>query len=65
MAARFTYLNSSAAGNPVGIWNWAKRLISDLERLRRVLDLADLDLTGKAGYKLVVKADESGFELVP
>lgn len=58
--AKFTPLRSNE-----DTWPWAKRLVNDLNKLRRVWDLADMDLTGKAGYTLKVKADESGFELVP
>lgn len=65
MADRFTHLTSSDVQNPTGVWNWAKRLVYDLNKLKRLWDLADMDLTGKAGNKVVVKADESGFELVP
>jgi hypothetical protein len=65
MANRFEHLHSIEAETAGGTWNWAKRLIDELNRLGRVWELANLDLTGKAGYSVVVRADENGFELVP
>ena len=65
MADRFTTLKSSEAGSPIGVWNWAKKLNNDLNKLRRVWALADLDLRGKAGHTVIVNADETGFEITP
>jgi hypothetical protein len=65
MADRFDHLSSVEAETSTGVWNWAKRLVTELNRLRRLWELADADLTGKAGYKIVVRADENGYELVP
>jgi hypothetical protein len=65
MADRFSYISNVEAETPTGVWSWAKRLVDDLNKLKRLWDLADADLTGKAGYKVVVRADENGFELIP
>lgn len=65
MADQFNHISSSEAGSPIGVWNWAKRLVDDLNKLGRVWELAQMDLTGKGGHTVKVKADESGFELVP
>lgn len=62
---RVPFLNSIEAERPTGVWNWARNLVEELRRWRKIIELVDLDLTGKAGYKLVVNADENGFELVP
>lgn len=64
-AERFSPMTSNDAQTPQGIFKWAQRFIDDLNRLRRLWELADMDLTGKAGQKVVVNADETGFELVP
>jgi hypothetical protein len=63
--ARFTELKSEEAKAPGGIWNWAKRLTADLHKHKRVLDLNDLDLRGKAGHTVRVNASETGFEITP
>jgi hypothetical protein len=65
MAERFQYISSVEAETATGIWGWSKRLIEDLNKLRRLWELADMDLTGKAGQTVKVKTDETGFELVP
>lgn len=65
MADRFTSLKSDQAGSPAGTWSWARRLTNDLNKLRRVWALADLDLRGKAGHTLIVNADETGFDITP
>jgi hypothetical protein len=65
MAAKFTYLRSDEPAHPTRVWQWAKRLVDDLNKLRRLWDLAEADLTGKGGMTVKVKADESGFEIVP
>ena len=65
MADRFPYLSNVEAETPTGVWSWAKRFIDDLNKIQRLWELADMDLTGKAGYTVVVRADENGFELVP
>lgn len=65
MPARFTDLKSEEAKNPQNIWNWARRLIMDLHKYKRVLDLNELDLRGKAGHTIRVNASETGFEITP
>lgn len=65
MADRFDFLSSVEAETPTGVWNWAKRLIAELNKLGRVWELASMDLTGHGGDTVKVKADETGFELVP
>lgn len=65
MADKFQTLKSIEAQNSLGIWNWARRLTEDLNKLRRVWALADLDLTGKAGHTIKVNADETGFDITP
>lgn len=65
MAERLPYLTSIEAETPSGVWGWARRFTEELNKMRRLWELADIDLTGKAGYTVKVKADESGFELVP
>lgn len=65
MADRFQHLTSVESETATGVWGWAKRLIEELNKLGRVWELAQMDLTGKAGYTVVVKGDETGFELVP
>lgn len=61
---RFPYMSSVEAETPTGNWGWAKRLIDELNKLRRLWELADMDLTGQGGKTVKVKADETGFELV-
>lgn len=65
MPAKFTDLKSEEATNPHSIWSWAKRLVTDLHKHKRVLDLNDLDLRGKAGHTVRVNASETGFEITP
>lgn len=65
VASIFPRLNSAEAASPEAVWQWARRLVEALDKLERVVQLAELDLTGKSGYTVKVKADESGFELVP
>lgn len=65
MADRFPYLSSIEAETPTGVHGWAKRFADELNKMRRLWELADMDLTGKAGQKIVVRADENGFELIP
>lgn len=65
MAGQFKHMHSVEAKTPDGIWGWAKRLVDDMNRLGRLWDLANMDLTGKGGQTVKVKADETGFELVP
>lgn len=65
MADRFNYLSSVEAETPTGIWSWSKRAVDELNKLRRLWELADMDLTGKAGQTVKVNAAETGFELVP
>lgn len=62
---KFEYLRETEASSPTGVFQWARRFVDDLNKLRRLWELAELDLTGKAGYTVVVNADETGFELVP
>lgn len=64
-ASIFPRLNSNEAQQPIAIWRWALRLADALDKLDKLVELAELDLTGKAGHTVKVKADESGFELVP
>lgn len=64
-AERFSPMTSDDAQTAQGIFKWTQRFIDDLNRLRRLWALADMDLTGKAGYKVVVNADATGFTLVP
>lgn len=64
MSDRFTTLKSDET-TPTGIWSWARRLTNDLNKLRRVWALAELDLTGKAGHTVRVNATETGFEITP
>jgi hypothetical protein len=63
--ARFTDLKSEEAQNAHGVWNWAKRLVADLHKHKKVLDINDLDLRGKAGHTVRVNATETGFEITP
>jgi hypothetical protein len=56
---RFDYLRSDEEP-----FHWAQKLVDDLNRLQRLWDLANMDLTGQAGKTVKVKADETGFELV-
>lgn len=65
MPAKFTDLKSEDVKSPHQIWNWAKRLTDDLRKHKRVLDLNDLDLRGKAGHTIRVNASETGFEITP
>lgn len=65
MADRLQYLSGVEAETSTGIFSWAKRLVEDLNKMRRLWELADMDLTGKAGQTVKVRADENGFELVP
>jgi hypothetical protein len=65
MANQFKEMHSAESVSPNGVFNWAQRLVNDLNRLARLWELANMDLTGKAGQKVVVRADENGFELVP
>lgn len=62
---QFNFLSSVEAETPSGIHGWAKRIVEDLNKFRRLWELANMDLTGKAGEKVVVRADENGFEIVP
>ena len=62
---RFDHLSSVEAETPTGVWNWAKHLVEDLNKFRKLWDLANMDLTGKAGQTVKVRADENGFEIVP
>lgn len=64
-ADRFGYLSSVEAETPTGTLGWAHRLIDDLNRFRKLWELAELDLTGKAGHTIRVRADENGFEITP
>lgn len=61
---QFEYLREGET-TPLGIFQWARKLVDDLNKLRRLWELAEMDLTGKAGYKVVVNATETGFTLVP
>lgn len=61
----FKYLSSVEAETPTGLYSWAKRMVDELNRYKRLWELANMDLTGKAGQFVVVRADENGFELVP
>jgi hypothetical protein len=63
--ARFTDLKTEEAKSPTSLWHWAKRLVSDLHRHKKVFDLNDLDLRGKAGHTIRVNASETGFEITP
>jgi hypothetical protein len=63
--ARFTDLKSEEAKTPVGVWHWAKSLLNDLHKHKKVFDLNDLDLRGKAGHTIRVNATETGFEITP
>lgn len=65
MADRFKFMSSVESETPTGVYGWAKRLVEELNRYRRLWELATMDMSGKAGYKVVVRADENGFELVP
>lgn len=65
MANRFDFMSSVEAETPTGVFGWAKRLVEELNKLGRLWDLANMDLTGKAGHTVVVNADETGFTLVP
>lgn len=65
MAERFPFLSSVEAETPTGVWGWAKKIIEELNKLQRLYELADMDLTGKAGKNVRVKADETGFEIAP
>jgi len=65
MPAKFTDLKSEEAKSPNGVWQWAKRLLVDLHKHKKVLDIADLDLRGKAGHTIRVNATETGFEITP
>lgn len=64
ITSEFPFLGSQEAASPNGVWAWAKQLVTALQK-SRINSIDTLDLTGKAGYKLVVRADENGFELVP
>lgn len=64
MADRFYYLSSVEAETPTGVHAWARRFVDDLNKLKRLWELADMDLTGKAGLTVKVRADENGFEIV-
>lgn len=61
----FDYLSSVEAEAPTGLHGWAKRLVEELNRWKRLRGLATMDLNGKAGYTVKVNAAEDGFELVP
>ncbi len=65
MPDRLQHMSSVEAETPTGVWGWAKRLVEDLNKMRRLWELADMDLTGKGGQTVKVKVDETGFELVP
>lgn len=63
MADRIQHLSSLEAEMPTGVWNWAKRLVEELNKWWRLMALVDVDLTGKAGWAVKVKSDLSGYEL--
>ena len=65
MAGRFQLLKTNEAETPMGVWAWAKKLVEDLNKLRKLWDLADANLTGKGLHTIRVKADETGFEITP
>lgn len=59
---RFEYMPSDDRQT---LFAWARRIVDRLNSLNRLWELAEMDLTGKAGYTVKVRADENGFELVP
>lgn len=64
MADRFPFLRSDEA-EPKSVWSWAYRIVELLNKSKLSASLDDISLKGKAGYTIKVKADESGFEIVP
>lgn len=64
LVSHFVRLSSQEAQTPNGVWAWARRLSTALERWRW-FDLMDVPLSDKPFYIMRVKADGMGVELAP
>lgn len=61
----FSYLSSQDSQTPTGVWNWAKRLVDALDKLRVTIVMqwfAGLNLAGQVGKVLIVNTGETGLE---